>query len=72
MLNVTIDKDAEDFLPLEEEVVRCYQDGHKKEDLELSNKDIENLGKSLQKILVIEPEKRVEAEKLLNDPWFSQ
>ncbi len=67
---ITTDLDANGFLPLEDDITRYYFDtkGHP----QLSKEDIDQLGKCLRKMLVLDPKNRVEAHELLGDPWFTK
>ncbi|KAL2201500.1 kinase-like domain-containing protein [Corynascus similis CBS 632.67] len=58
---------ADDFLPLEEEIQRSYVDGYPSETLQLTGKDLENLGKYLRKMLIVDPQQRATAAELVSD-----
>ncbi|SPO01704.1 related to multidrug resistance protein [Cephalotrichum gorgonifer] len=63
------DSSAEDFDTLEGELRRSYFEGYKAETLQLSQGEIDTLGRYLRRMLVIDPERRATARELLQDPW---
>ena len=67
--NGTMNADAQGFLPLEAEVFRSYFTKRVTDGL-LSKEDIRVLTLCLQKMLVLDPNNRAQANVLLQDPWF--
>jgi len=66
------DTDANELLPLEDELTRYYFAEHITGPLSLNKEDISTLGKCLQRMLVLDPRNRAPANVLLQEPWFAR
>jgi serine/threonine protein kinase len=69
---VDLEAHAEGFSPLEDDVRNSYRGSYRREDLELGEKELEQLTNLLRRMLVIDPEERAQVTELLDDPWFSE
>ncbi|KAG7286209.1 hypothetical protein NEMBOFW57_008515 [Staphylotrichum longicolle] len=63
------DSSKEFFRPLEEEIRRSYFDDRNTESLDLTQADLDVLGRYLRRLLVVDPVLRAAARDLLDDPW---